>query len=103
MNCSSSMNRIELVDLSDELILIVMNKVKSKVLLLCSIITIGNNRLEDLALDKCHSIDLIFDYFQSPYQNLIQRFYSHVLPCIIYNVQSLRLNIQHIPNISNFC
>ncbi|CAF4399062.1 unnamed protein product [Rotaria socialis] len=103
MNCSSSMkDRIELVDLSDELILIIMNKVKPKVLLLCSIITVGNNRLEELALDKCHSIDLTFDYFRSPYQNLIQRFYSHVLPCIINNVQSLTLNIQHIPNISTF-
>ncbi len=27
-------------------------------LLLCSIIAIGNNRLEQLALDKCQSIDL---------------------------------------------
>ncbi|CAF2895674.1 unnamed protein product [Rotaria sp. Silwood2] len=101
MNCLSK-DIVELVDLPDELILIIMNKVKPKVLLLCSIITIGNNRLEKLVLDKCDSIDLTFDYFQSPYKCLIQRFYSHVMPCIINNIQSLTLNIQHIPNISIF-
>ncbi|CAF3071191.1 unnamed protein product, partial [Rotaria sp. Silwood2] len=74
MNCLSK-DIVELVDLPDELILIIMNKVKPKVLLLCSIITIGNNRLEKLVLDKCDSIDLTFDYFQSPYKCLIQRFY----------------------------
>jgi len=79
-----------------------MNKVKPEVLLLCSIITVGNNRLEQLALNKCHSIDLTFDYFQSPYKSLIQRFYSHVMPCIINNIQSLTLNIQHISNIITF-
>ncbi|CAF2163427.1 unnamed protein product [Rotaria magnacalcarata] len=101
MNCLSK-DIVELVDLPDELILIIMNKVKPKVLLLCSIITIGNNRLEKLVLDKCDSIDLTFDYFQSPYKCLIQRVYSHVMPCIINNIQSLTLNIQHIPNISIF-
>jgi hypothetical protein len=91
-----------LVDLPDELILTIMKQVKPKVLLLCSIIGTGNNRLEELAFDKCDTIDLTFDYFQSPYQFLIQRFYSHVMPCIINNIQSLTLNIQHIPNIITF-
>ena len=120
MNCLSSMSMysyftisfifllfciediVQLLDLPDELILAIMNKVKPQVLLLCSIIDIGNNRLEQLALDKCHSIDLTFDYFQSPYQSLIERFYSHVMPRIINNIQSLTLNIQHIPYIITF-
>jgi len=79
-----------------------MNKVKPKVLLLCSIITIGNNRLEKLALDMCHSIDLTFDSFQSPHQFIIPRFYTHIMPCIINNIQSLTLSIQHIPNMTTF-
>ncbi|CAF3562076.1 unnamed protein product [Rotaria socialis] len=99
---SLSEDFIQLVDLPDELILIIMNKVKPKVLLLCSIITIGNNRLEKLALDMCHSIDLTFDYFQSPNQFIIPRFYTHVMPCIINNIQSLTLSIQHIPNMITF-
>ncbi|CAF3086960.1 unnamed protein product, partial [Rotaria socialis] len=57
-------DNVQLVDLPDELILMIMNKVKPKVSLLCSIIAIGNNRLEQLALDKCHSIDLTIDCFQ---------------------------------------
>jgi hypothetical protein len=82
-----------LVDLPDELILLIMNKVKPEVLLLCSIITVGNNRLEQLALDKCHSIDLTFDYCQSPYKSLIRRFYSHVMPSIIHNVGDIVIPI----------
>jgi len=79
-----------------------MNKVEPRVSLLCSIITIGNNRLEQLALDKCHSIDLTFDYFQSPYQTLVQRFYSHIMPNIINNIQSLTLTVRHIIDIITF-
>jgi hypothetical protein len=79
-----------------------MNKVKPRELLLCSIITIGNNRLEQLALDKCHSIDLTFDYVQSLYQSLIQRFYSHVMPRVINNIQSMTLNTRHIPDLITF-
>ncbi|CAF2463951.1 unnamed protein product [Rotaria sp. Silwood2] len=93
---------VQLLDLPDELILTIMNKVKPHVLLLCSIITIGNNRLEQLALDKCHSIDLTCDYFQSPYESLMKRFYSHVMPRIINNIQSLTLNIGHVPGIISF-
>jgi hypothetical protein len=93
---------VQLIDLPDELIVLIMNKVKPRVLLLCSMITIGNHRLEALALDKCHSIDLTFDYFQSPYRHLLQRFYSDVLPCISNHIRSLTLNIEHIPNVSYF-
>jgi hypothetical protein len=69
---------VELLDLLDELILEIMNKVEAQVLLLCSIIGIGNNRLEQLALNKCHSIDLTFDYYNSSHQPFLKRFYSHV-------------------------
>ncbi|CAF0882264.1 unnamed protein product [Rotaria sordida] len=93
---------VELVDLPDELILTIMNKIKPQVLLVCSIITVGNNRLEQLALDKCHSIDLTFDYFQSPHESVIQRFYSHVMSRISNNIQSLILNIEHLPKMIGF-
>jgi len=97
-------DNVHLVDLPDELILTIMNKVKPQVLLLCSIITIGNNRLKQLALDKCHSIDLTFDYFQSSRESLMQRFYLHVMPRISNNIQSLILNIQHLATENNhFC
>ncbi|CAF4473209.1 unnamed protein product [Rotaria sp. Silwood2] len=79
-----------------------MNKVKPKVLLLCSIITIGNSRLEELALDKCHLIDLTFDYFQSSHEIFIQRFYSHVMPRISNCIRSLILNIEHLPKMISF-
>ncbi|CAF1439031.1 unnamed protein product [Rotaria sordida] len=103
MNSSSIMkDNVQLVDLPDELILIIMNKIKPRVLLLNSIITIGNNRLEQLAIDKCHSIDLTFDYAESPYETVIQRFYSHIMPHIIDNIQSLIINIRHIPDIITF-
>jgi len=79
-----------------------MNKVIPHVLLLCSIIDIGNNRLEQLALDKCQAIDLTFDYLQSPHESLFERFYLYVMPRIINNIQSLALQIQHLPNIHTF-
>jgi len=79
-----------------------MNKVKPQVLLLCSIIAIGNNRLKQLALDKCHSIDLIFDYLEASHESLIKRLYSHVMPFISSNIQSLTLNIRHLPSIISF-
>ncbi|CAF1086563.1 unnamed protein product [Rotaria sordida] len=75
-------NIIELLDLPNEMILSIMNKVKPQAILFCSIINIGNHRLEQLALDKCYSIDLSFDYYHSPYELLLKRFYSDVLPPI---------------------
>ncbi|CAF5096483.1 unnamed protein product, partial [Rotaria sp. Silwood1] len=68
----------------------------------CSIFRIGHNHLEQLALDKCQSIDLPFDFTHSPYELLIQRFYPYVMPRIYYNIQSLTLSLQHILRIVNF-
>jgi len=93
---------VKLLDLPDEMILTIMNKIEYRAELLCSIIDIGNNRLEQLALDKCHSIDLTFDYVQSPHKPLIERFYSHIMPRICNNIQSLTLNFQHIHRIVAF-
>jgi len=93
---------VQLLDLPDELILAIMNKAVPRVLLLCSIIGIGNNRLEQLALDKCQAIDFTFDYLQSPHESFFERFYLYVMPRIISNIQSLTLQIQHLPNIRTF-
>ncbi len=93
---------IELLDLPDEIILYIFNKVKPHALLFGSIIGIGNNRLEQLALDKCHSIDLSFDYYRSPYEPYIKQFYSHVMPHIYKNIQSLTFNFQHLSNFVTF-
>ncbi len=87
---------VKLLDLPNEMILFIMNKVKPEAILLCSIINIGNHRLEQLVLDKCYSIDLSFDYYRSPYESLIQRFYSDVLPRIYYNIRSLTVTLKHI-------
>jgi len=92
----STENTIELLDLPDEMILAIMNKVKHKVLLLCSIIGIENNRLEQLARDNCQSIDLTFHHLHSPYTIVDERFYSYVLPNICQNIQSLALNMKHL-------
>ncbi|CAF1433754.1 unnamed protein product [Rotaria sordida] len=86
----------ELLDLPDEMILAIFNKVKPQVFLLCSMIDIGNNRLEQLALSKCHSIDLTFNYGHSSYRSLIERFYFYILPYISNNIQSLSLNLIHL-------
>lgn len=65
---------IELIDLPDELLLAIMKKVNPQVLLLCSMIDIGNCRLEQLAFDKCHSADLTFNYFRAPHKLRMKRF-----------------------------
>ncbi|CAF0831379.1 unnamed protein product [Rotaria sordida] len=87
---------IEPLDLPDEMIFNIMNKIKPQVLLLCCIINIGNHRLEHLALDKCHSIDLSFDYQFNPYTLLLKRFHIDVLPRIYNNIQSLTISIKHL-------
>ncbi|CAF3885979.1 unnamed protein product [Rotaria sp. Silwood1] len=87
---------IELLDLPDEMILNIMNKVKPQALLLCSIINIGNHRLEQLALDKYHSIDLTFDYEYYPHGLLLKRFYIDVFPRIYNNIQSLTIHTKHL-------
>jgi hypothetical protein len=79
-----------------------MSKVEPQVALLCSIIGIGNNRLEQLAFDSYHSLDLTYDYFQASHESLFKRFYSHVMPRICNNIQSLILDVRHIPDIITF-
>ncbi|CAF0917333.1 unnamed protein product [Rotaria sp. Silwood1] len=96
------MNTVQLLDLPDELILAIMKKVNPQVLLLCSMIDIGNNRLEQLAFDRCHSIDLTFDYLRAPHELFMKRFYSHVMPRISHDVQSLTINLHHIASIKTF-
>jgi len=88
-----------LVDLPDELILAIMERVNPQVLLLCSMINIGNNRLEELAFDRCHSIDLTFDYLRAPHELFLRRFYSDVMPRIGHDIQSLTINLHHIASI----
>ncbi|CAF4264743.1 unnamed protein product, partial [Adineta steineri] len=97
MNCLSNRNNlVEFLDLPDEMILFIMNKVKPEAILLCSIVNIGNHRLERIILDKCYSIDLSFDYYCSSYEFLIKRFYSDVLPCIYNRIQSLIITLKHL-------
>jgi len=93
---------IGLLDLPDELILYILNKVNPRVLLLCSMIGIGNKRLEELAFDQCHSIDLTFDFPSAPHRLLIRRFHSNVMPRISHNIQSLTMNFCHISSIKIF-
>ncbi|CAF3333006.1 unnamed protein product [Rotaria sp. Silwood1] len=91
-------NIVELLDLPDEMILSIMNKIKPRPILLYSMIGIKNIRLEQLALGQCHSIDLTSDYFESPNEMLIQKFISFTLPCIFNYIESLTINILHIRN-----
>ncbi len=93
---------VELLDLPDELILIIMKKVNPQVLLLCSMINIGNYHLEQLIFDKCHSIDLTFDYLRAPHELLMERFYSDVMLRISHDIQSLTIDLQHISSIKTF-
>ena len=94
-------NLVELLDLPDEIILAIMNKIKPRAILLYSMIGIKNIRLEQLALDQCHSIDLTSDYFDSrDDEMLIQEFISFTLPCIFNYIQSLTIDIRHIPCLS---
>jgi hypothetical protein len=88
-----------LLDLPDELILAVLKKVNPQALLLCSMIDIDNNRLKQLAFDRCNSIDLTFDYLQAPHELLFNRFYSHVMPRISHDIQSLTINLHQISSI----
>ncbi|CAF4735243.1 unnamed protein product [Rotaria socialis] len=85
------MNIIQLIDLPDELLLAIMKKVNPQVLLLClcSMIDIGNCRLEQLAFDKCHSTDLTLNYFRAPHKLRMKRFYSNVMPSIIHDIKPL--------------
>ena len=94
---------VQLLDLPDELISVILKKVNPQVLLLCSMLDIGNHRLERLAFDRCHSIDLTSNYISTiHHRSLIERFYSHVMPRIIQDIQSLTINLRDIPSIKTF-
>ncbi|CAF3822736.1 unnamed protein product, partial [Rotaria sp. Silwood1] len=95
-------DNVHLLDLPDELILIIMNKIKPRLILLSSIITVGNNLLEQLVLDKCNSVDLTFDYVKSPYKTHIEQFLFRCHVSYHHNIQSLALNTRHIHEIINF-
>ncbi len=95
-------NLVELLDLSDEMILAIMNKIKPRAILLYSMIGTKNIRLEQLALDQCHSIDLTSDYFDSLYdERIIEEFIYFTLPSIFNYIQSLTINIQHIRDLND--
>ena len=87
------------MDLPDELILAIMKKVNPQVLFICCMINIGNHRLEQLAFDRCHSIDLTFDFFRAPHRSVMKRFYTHVMPRIGHDIKSLTIHLRHIPSI----
>ncbi|CAF1300919.1 unnamed protein product [Adineta steineri] len=93
---------LQLLDLPDELILMIMKKVNPQVLFLCSMIDIGNCRWEQLAFDRCHSVDLSFDFYQAPHQSLMKQFYSHLMPRISHNIRSLTILLKHISSIRTF-
>ena len=93
---------IELLDLPDEMILAILNKIQPEFERLCSLVGIGNRRLEQLAIDGYQSIDLTFDYYKSPWESTIERFYSLVLPRIGDKIQSLALSVQHLSDVTNF-
>ncbi|UJR17975.1 hypothetical protein I4U23_004875 [Adineta vaga] len=76
---------IKLLDLLDELILFILNKVKPTVFLLSSMIKIDNKRLKSLVFHKNHLIDLTFDYYPSSHKSIIDSFYTDVMSCIISN------------------
>jgi len=65
-------------------------------------IDIGNHRLKKLAFDRCHSIDLSFDYPRAKHWLLVKKFYSDVMPCISHDIRSLIINIYHISRIKAF-
>ena len=94
-------NIVELLDLPDEMILSIINKIKPRPILLYSMIGIKNIRLEQLALDQCHSIDLLSGDFDSSYEMFIQKFISFILPCIFNYIQSLTIDILHIRNLNH--
>jgi hypothetical protein len=76
-----------------------MSKVKPCALLLTAIIGTGNNRLEQLALVECPSIDLTLDYYYSPYEMLIKEWLLYILPHILNFIRSITINLKHLPRL----
>ncbi|CAF1431173.1 unnamed protein product [Rotaria sordida] len=101
MTCpSNTKNLVELLDLPDEIILAIMNKIKPRPILLYSMIGIKNIRLEQLALEQCHSIDLTSDCFDSSYEMFIYEFISFTLPYIFNYIKSLTIDIVHVQHLN---
>ena len=98
--CSFSGNTPELLDLPDEMILAIMNEVIPEIYLPYSMIGIGNNRLERLVLDKCHTVNLNFDNRRSPDDLCTERLFFHVLHPIANHIRSLALNRRHLLHFS---
>ena len=78
-----------------------MKQVNSQVLLLCSMIDIGNSCSEKLVLIliDCHFIGLTFDYARASHQCLMKRFHCNVLSRInrrILSVNAPLLNLTHL-------
>ena len=72
------------------MILAIINKIQPAALSLASIIGIGNNRLERLALGQCHSINLSYYYPGFPYEKLLtdvmRRNFNRIQSIIIYHI-----------------
>ena len=93
---------VQLLDLPDELLLNILKKVDCQASLLCSMIDIGNDRLEQLAFDRCHSIDLSSYFYQAKHRSLKNKFYSYVMPRICHDIRSLTITHQHISSMKTF-
>ena len=87
---------VELLDLPDEMLLMIMQKLTRNVELLSSLIGVGNARLENLALERSSIVDLTYDFLSSPWKRIIERFLSHTLPRIYNNIESLAMNLEHL-------
>ena len=94
-------NLVELLDLPDELILAIMNKIKPQVILLYSMIGIKNIRLEQLALDQCHSIDLTYNDSDCSSEWIIRKFIYDFLPSNFNYIESLTINVMYMKLIDN--
>jgi hypothetical protein len=94
-------NLVELLDLPDELILAIMNKIKPQVILLYSMIGIKNIRLEQLALDQCHSLDLTYNDSDCSSERIIRRFIYDFLPYNFNYIESLTINVMYMKLIDN--
>ena len=93
---------VQLLDLPDELLLNILKKVDSQVILLCSMIDIDNHRLEQLAFDRCHSIDLSARCYQTKYRSLKHKFFSAVMPRIFHDIHSLTITYDHMWSMKTF-
>ncbi|CAF1406142.1 unnamed protein product [Adineta ricciae] len=100
---SNKKDNVELLDLPDELILTVVKMGDFQISFLCSIIDVGNRRLEQLTFDQCRRIDLVVDYIEAKESSLLRkRLYSDIMPRIYDQIQSLTINIHHVASIQKF-